>query len=178
MTKQELELEFDRFLAVWNNKYLDYDGVYGAQCFDLIQKWNRDYLKAPFIGGDYAYQIYGQLLNWYTSIPNTPDAIPQKGDIVVWSKGYNNFAGHTGVATGKGDLNTFECFEQNDPIGSVSHLKTYNYNYVIGWLRLKTIIPVIDYKKICIDVKNQINSGEPDNKKVQYIKDILMKAGI
>lgn len=142
MTKQELEREFDDLFKTLNGMSLDYDGVYGAQCFDLIQAWNRDWLNSPYwITGEFAYQIYGQLPNIYTSIPNTPEAVPQKGDIVVWAKAYNGFAGHTGVATGKGDTNTFECFEQNDPTGSVCHLKIYNYNHVVGWLRFKTQSP-------------------------------------
>lgn len=133
---------FEEFFKQFNGYSLDYDGAYGGQCFDLIQAWNRDWLKCPnWITGEYAYQIFGQLPNYYDSIANTPDGVPQKGDIVVWGKAYNGFAGHTGVATGVGDVNTFQCFEQNDPTGSVCHNKTYNYNYVTGWLRFKGGVP-------------------------------------
>lgn len=139
MTRSELEKKYDNFFKTFNNKSLDYDGYYGGQCFDLIQAWNIDWLGCPnWITGDYAYQIYGQLPQYYDSIANTPDAIPQKGDIIVWAKAYNGFAGHTGVANGVGDTNTFECFEQNDPTGTVCHVKKYTYNNVTGWLRWKT----------------------------------------
>ena len=181
MTKLELEKKFDDFFSQYNGQSLDYDGIYGGQCFDLIQEWNVNWLGGPFIVGEFAYQIYGQHPNFYTSIPNTPDAIPQKGDIVVWAKSYNGFAGHTGVATGKGDLNTFECFEQNDPTGTVCHLKVYNYNHVTGWLRLKNItettggVNVNDGKKavqfdrivIYLNQKGVI----PTNKSEDYIND-------
>lgn len=79
----------------------------------------------------------------FTKIPNTPDAIVQAGDIVIWGKGYNGTYGHTGVATGTNtDVNRFDCFQQNDPLGSTPHIKNYNYAYVTGWLRPKsTVIP-------------------------------------
>lgn len=135
----------DLFIKFWlqfNGYSLDYDGVYGGQCFDLIQAWSRDWLDCPaWITGDYAYQIYGQLPNFYNSIPNTSDAVPKVGDIVVWGKAYNGYAGHTGVATGSGDTGVFECFEQNDPTGSVCHIKLYDYAHVTGWLRKKGGVP-------------------------------------
>lgn len=30
------------FIARWINRYADWDGVYGAQCFDLIQFWSAE----------------------------------------------------------------------------------------------------------------------------------------
>jgi prefoldin subunit 5 len=41
------------------------------------------------------------------------------------------------VATGVGDTKTFQAFSQNDPTGSKCVLKTYNYDYVLGWLHFK-----------------------------------------
>ena len=53
------------------------------------------------------------------------------------------------MAFGKHDVNNFDCFEQNDPLGSTPHIKRYNYAYVIGWLRPKgQIQPSIDYEKL------------------------------
>ncbi len=134
---------FDAFYRQFNGYSLDYDGYYGGQCFDLIQAWNRDWLKVPaWIWGDYAYQIAGQLPDHYIWVRNTVGSIlkPEKGDIVVWGKEYNGWAGHTGVATGAGEakgLSTdwFDCFQQNDPTGSVCRVKRYSFNHVIGWLR-------------------------------------------
>ena len=135
-------ITFKDFLDEFNNQSVDYDGVYGSQCFDLIQEWNVDWLNNPFIPGAYAYQIYNNYNpQKYTRIANGPNDVPKEGDIVVWSWYYNYAGGHTGIATGKGDVWSFECFEQNDPTGTVSHLKTYKYDYVLGWIRAKNYNP-------------------------------------
>ncbi len=107
-----------------------------GQCVGLIEVYIRG------LGLD---QVWGNADDLYANapdasfvkIPNTPTGIPQQGDVIVWSSEFNGGVGHTGIATGKGDLNTFDCFEQNDPIGSNCHVKNYNYSYVTGWLRPK-----------------------------------------
>lgn len=124
--------------------YNQYNGQKGVgntpqnlgQCVGLVE---------VFIRGNGLDQVWGDAKDLYANapedsflkIPNTPTAIPQQGDIIIWSGDYNGGAGHTGIATGKGDVNTFDCFEQNDPLGSACHVKTYNYAYVTGWLRFK-----------------------------------------
>lgn len=130
-------MTFQEFLAKWNNQYADFDGYYGPQCVDLVQYWSQA-LGGPRFTGD-AHNIYTQAGNFYTQVPNSPTAIPQQGNIIVWDGSYNGGPGHTGIATGKGDTSTFECFEQNDPTASNCHLKTYNYNKVLGWLHPKAL---------------------------------------
>ena len=61
---------------------------------------------------------------------------PRKGDVIVWSKAKNGYAGHTAVAL-YGDNTGFYCIEQNyDGNGSV-RIHKYNYSLVLGWLRPK-----------------------------------------
>ena len=126
---------FDAFLAKNNGKFLDFDGAYGAQCVDLVQYWSQA-IGGPRFTGNYAKDLYKQTANFYTWIDKIGAAVPQKGDIVVWSGTYNGGPGHVGIATGNGTKTFFEVFEQNDPTGSNSHLKTYStYTSVLGWLR-------------------------------------------
>lgn len=135
--------KFDKFLADNNNTFVErVDSTNRNQCFDLAIYW-CEYLGLPkniFSGLLNAYQIYTNptaiTKENFTLIPNTPTGIPQKGDIVVWSNKYGP-AGHVGIATGTGDTKTFDCFEQNDPTGSNSHIKKYTYTAVLGWLRFK-----------------------------------------
>ena len=157
-----MENKFKEFLTQYNNKYVDFDGYYGAQCFDLIQYWSK-YIGGHRFGGGYAKEIYNQPGSFYVQVPNTPTAVPKAGDIIVWSGDFNPQyingvlvkPGHTGIASGKGDVNTFECFEQNDPTGSNSHLKTYNYNHVIGWLSPKVVSqPLTDKERSLISKVN------------------------
>lgn len=125
---------FQQFLNTYNGKFVDFDGAYGNQCFDLVNKWSTTLGYRPF-GGLYASGIYSQPQGNYSQIPNTPDAVPQAGDIIVWNNRYGGGFGHTGIATGEGNTSYFESFDQNYPTGSPAHLVRHSYDGVIGWLR-------------------------------------------
>jgi hypothetical protein len=125
---------FQQFLNQYNNKYVDWDGVYGAQCFDLVNRWSTYLGYRPFTGL-YAYGIIDQTQGNYTKILNSPTAVPQAGDIIVWNSRYGGGYGHTAIASGIGDTNFFESFDQNYPTGSPAHLVRHSYDGVIGWLR-------------------------------------------
>lgn len=125
---------FQQFLQQYNGKYVDFDGVYGAQCFDLVNRWSTYLSYRPFTGL-YAYGIIDQTQDNYTKILNSPSAVPQAGDIIVWNSRYGGGYGHTAIASGIGDTNFFESFDQNYPTGSPAHLVRHSYDGVIGWLR-------------------------------------------
>lgn len=137
---------FDSFFKKWNGKVADFDGYYGGQCYDLAQFWTKEIGGHLFVGL-YAKDIYSQPKDFYIQIPNTPEAVPQVGDIVVWAGTFNSYKdkngklvagpGHVAIATGNGDTKAFEVFSQNDPTGAKCILKTYKYDHVIGWLRKK-----------------------------------------
>jgi hypothetical protein len=140
-------MTFNEFLTKWNNQYCEVvDPNNKYQCFDLVVAWT-DTLGLPrTFNFAYAYQIYASFgpsqAVYFDRIYNGPSAAPKEGDIVVWDWYYNYAGGHTGVATGKGVTtgaytDWFECFEQNDPLRSNCHLKTYSYSHVMGWLRPK-----------------------------------------
>jgi hypothetical protein len=125
-----------------------------GQCVGLSAVW-IEALGLPHVWGDACDMFVNADEQFFTKILNTPDAIPQAGDIIIWSKAYNGTAGHTGIATGTADLKTFECFEQNDPTGSNCHLKTYkNYNYITGWLRPKSLENNSTELNQCINDRN------------------------
>ena len=124
-----LNITLQDFNNLLNTHWVDWDGADGNQCFDLAQFWNYVLGGQPFTGAT-ADLIYNQPQNIYTQVPNTPTAVPQAGDLVVW-----NWP-HVGIATGNNsDTNQFEVLEQNDPTNSSCHIKIYpNYDGVIGWL--------------------------------------------
>lgn len=109
-----------------------------GQCVGLISVW-MDILGVAHEWGDAKDLLNNADKNVFDVILNTPDGVPQVGDVIVWRGAFNGGAGHTGVATGTGDTKTFEVFEQNDPLGSNCHLKTYKYSFVDGWLHFKQI---------------------------------------
>ena len=127
-------MNYDAFVAFFNGIYCDYDGADGDQCFDLANAYSRWIGGQSFVGAT-ADLIYNQAGDFYTAIPNTPDGVPQKGDLVIWSWP------HVGIATGENsNTSQFEVLEQNDPTDSDCHIKQYlNYNGVIGWLRPKVL---------------------------------------
>ena len=137
--------KFDDFVAQFNGTSVEVvDASNKYQCFDLAVAWVQWLGLQNSFQHLYAYSIYSSPTELtkqnFELIENTPLAVPQEGDIVVWSKKYNGTAGHVAIATGKGDINQFFAFSQNDPIGAVSQIKKYKYDNVLGWLRPRIYI--------------------------------------
>ncbi|MEM4711395.1 MAG: CHAP domain-containing protein [Candidatus Woesearchaeota archaeon] len=192
-----MENKLKNFISKWLNKYLEVvDATNKNQCFDLVVGW-CDELGIPRVFPHlYAYQIYTvdteDKKKYFDKIPNTADAYPQAGDIVVWAKAYNGTAGHTAVATGLHQTqgkstDWFEAFSQNDPINSPCILKKYSYNNVLGWLRpKKEMIKLDDYykgldlnnkesMKACVDIWYEVMIEKKWIKKEDFDKAIQEK---
>ena len=133
MTAQE-------FIAQNNGKQVDLDGFPSEQpyqCYDLVNKWSLTLGYSRF-SGLRAYDIFGQQPQNYTSISNSPTAVPQAGDIIVWNSSKGNGFGHTAIANGVGNTSTFESLDQNWSVPRCVGVK-HDYAGVIGWLRPKNI---------------------------------------
>jgi CHAP domain-containing protein len=142
MTLTELQTLSDKFINDNNGKFIErVDPSALNQCFDLAIYW-CEYLGLPksvFSGLGLAHQIYDGWSNpQFAKIANSADFVPQKGDIVVFSGSLNGGVGHVSIATGKGDTNSFESFDQNWKAGSPATLVTHNYNFVLGVQRFNT----------------------------------------
>lgn len=135
-----------QFIGAHNNVFISILKP-GRQCFDLAVKWT-DLLNVPHFPGNpspfpyaNAYEIYTKpndvTRKYFDFIQNTPDAIPQAGDIVVWDKTLNGGIGHVAVANGNAGTSYFESFDQNWVPGTPCKIIRHSYNYVLGWLRLK-----------------------------------------
>lgn len=129
-------ITLDEFVSKYTGKGIDYDGHYGFQCQDLYRMYVKEVLGFP-----QSPSVTGAKDNWdkylpdyYERIPNTPEGVPQKGDIIIWGSNYGPF-GHVAVCT-EATVNTFKCFSQNDPTGALPAIKWYkSYAGVLGWLR-------------------------------------------
>lgn len=134
---------FSTFLVNYYGQFVDFDGFYGYQCVDLINQWCFDALgitdPIAELPGATAAAIYAAFTSdaIFDKIDYVAGTFPQLGDIVFWGSGYVGGDGHTGVATSIANSSSFDCFEQNDPVGQSCLIKTYNYNNVVGWLRFK-----------------------------------------
>lgn len=153
-------------------KYTNQSGVGDTpentgQCVGLIEVYT-DSLGLSHTWGNADQLMANADPKVFDIIQNTPTGVPQPGDIVCWSGDFNAGVGHTGIFV-SGDANLFECFEQNDPIGSTPHIRQYNYSFVQGWLHphaptdttYKGIdLTNIDSVKVCIDTWSDVVNGQ------------------
>lgn len=111
-------------------------------CFDLANDYSVNLIGGKAFVGMSAYEIYTNFNNQpgkelYERIPNTPEFVPIKGDIMVWGQGIGQW-GHVAICTGEGDTTWFNSYDQNwggknEPVTLIKH----NYNAVLGVLRPK-----------------------------------------
>lgn len=130
-----LAKKVDAFVQRYQNKYVDYDGRYGAQCVDLFNYYNRDVLGNGFVSVNYAYQLYAAApSSRYTKLPAS--STPQKGDVAIWSNQLpgSGGAGHVGIVTANVSSTKVTVFEQN-AAGSASVVRTESKSHLLGYLR-------------------------------------------
>lgn len=127
-------MTFDEFIVRWNGKGVDTDGYYGFQCMDLAHKYAVDVVGKDIPVGN-ANEMWNFEIEGYDKIFNSPTAVPNKGDIVIWGTGIG-INGHIAIFI-SGDTNSFLSFDQNWPIGSLCHSQNHNYTGVLGWFHPK-----------------------------------------
>lgn len=133
-----MSVSLNSFVSAWSGKYVPSRGGLPRECVSLSQAWAEvnGVTGAPVFPVQYAYQMGGTRPDFFTWIANTPEGVPQPGDIVVWGKSWGGGAGHTGVVVAA-NVNTMDVFQQNNPTGKPALTKTERYNDCLGWLRLK-----------------------------------------
>lgn len=132
-------MNYQEFINEYNGKSFDYDGISGVQCVDLIKMYlDKVFEIKPAAWGnakDY-YENFNNLplKNYFTRIKNTPDLIPQKGDICIWGTGLGNKYGHIAIATGEGTAKQFYSYDLNWGGKTVCRV-LHNYTGFLGVLR-------------------------------------------
>ena len=114
-------------------RFLDYDKVYGAQCVDLVHYYYAYFGKASYATGNGCDFVNNKLPDGWTRIKNTPDFVPQPGDIAVWGKELSQY-GHVAIIL-SADAHSFVSMDQNWPRGSACKKVTHNYNKFWGVIR-------------------------------------------
>ena len=138
------------FIRLNDGEFMDFDNSYGAQCVDLFNYYKQQVIGGGWVGtpstGGAAYlwnDFAGDAGDYFDKIANTPEGVPQYGDVMIWranEPGVTGPAGHVGIFT-SGDTNSFVVFNQNYPNNSPSHFQAFpNYAGVIGWLRPKSFL--------------------------------------
>jgi len=136
-------MSFEEFLNRYNGKYVEKEDPSARdQCMDLAFAYLDDVLEIDraTIRHEYASQVFTQpnqmTLDKFDLIPNTPDNIPQRGDIIIFGQQVG-IAGHIAMFI-DGNKDNFNAFGQNWPLGSAAHIQNHNYYGVIGWLHPKS----------------------------------------
>lgn len=148
-------MTFTQFRDKYNGQPVDFDGIYPNQCMDLMHEYVYEVLgikDAKVLAAPAAYQAYtDNYPQYFEKIDNTPDNVPQNGDIMFWGTGIGPY-GHVAVFV-DGDTNSFNSFDANWPTGSLCHIQHHSYNGVLGWLRPKTKEPTLPpLQGLAIDV--------------------------
>jgi hypothetical protein len=143
------QTDVQNFINKYMNKYLDTDGYpsYNKfQCVDLIRQYQVEMIKMPLVGGNainywYDYPYNSTLQKYFTRIPNTLTFVPKLGDIGIQAATAANPYGHIFLNTNAGNIFYYTAFEQNDPLKSPCHYKSYNYVFpkFLGVLRPKSL---------------------------------------
>jgi hypothetical protein len=172
---------FDDFIVKWNTKGIDFDGVYGEQCMDLMHQYvvevcgltDGRILAAP--AAKDVYINFPTILGneHFDRIENTPTGVPQKGDIMFWGTAIGQY-GHVAIFE-SGDANTFKSFDQNWNAHKYCETVTHSYNGVLGWLRFKSAaggpnmykgydLSNAESMKVAVDILVRVQSGDLVNK--------------
>lgn len=137
-------MTFDEWVKKYSGKAIDYDGTYGVQCVDLVKHYVKNVLGISPQSIGNAIEYYNKRnkvaylkdnFRWHN---NTPDFIPKKGDICVFTSKSGN--GHVSIATGEGTTSYFYSYDQNypkalhEPMTKIKH----SYNSFLGVLRPKS----------------------------------------
>lgn len=96
-------MTYVEFKNKYNGQYIDYDGAYGCQCWDLIQFYNTEVLNVPdsvFSGCGWVGNMvlwdwkYAELMEYFDEVPTT--AMVQ-GDVCIWADPNNEQNCHVAV---------------------------------------------------------------------------------
>lgn len=134
-------MSLEQFVAKYLGKQVEYHS-YSAnakfQCVDLANQYITEVLHlTPLIGTnakDFPEKIDKSQFDW---IENTPDGIPQEGDIPVWNGRVGGGAGHIAIALKDCTINNLKSFDQNWSKPLYCTTESHTYTNVRGWLRSK-----------------------------------------
>jgi len=147
------------------------------QCMDLMYAWTF-FLNIPksSVQHLYAYQVFTEpndlTRKHFEIIQNTPEFVPQAGDIAVFDKTSTNIAGHVSVCDGSGDQTKFSSLDQNWAGNSRASIVVHNYDNpkLLGVLRPR----VIEVKPEINDQTKIYINPEYATLEVQQIRSLLI----
>lgn len=147
-------MTYQEFRKKYLGTKVDWDKKYGGQCVDLFRQYVNDVLelKQPkgVVGAKDFWANYEKdaiLKDNFVLIENTPKAVPQEGDVMIWDAWKGNEFGHIAIFD-NGDVNKFTSLDQNYPTLNKVTLTEHSYTNpkVLGWLRPKSMVKKDQYE--------------------------------
>lgn len=130
------------FINQYNNKYLDFDGQYGAQCVDLFNYYNKGFVGGGFIGGvNGAKDMWSNRQMDQNYVRLNRSARPQMGDVAIWDGQYGGGFGHVAIVVGNNSNGTIRVLSANaTPQGSRGNSVIHNIAPAnLGYFRPKRL---------------------------------------
>lgn len=128
------------FVKKYTGKGVNYDNAYGNQCVDLFRFYCREVLKITqpkgVVGAKDFFEKFEQdpiLVQNFKKVINTPEGVPNEGDVMIWKATKGNPYGHIAICL-SADKNKFISFDQNWNNVQKCLEITHDYKNVHGWL--------------------------------------------
>ena len=132
-------MNLNEFKNKYMGKSIDYDGVSGVQCVDLVKQYLKDVfgLNPGSMGNakDY-FQNYENNKLLKDNFDRLVQVTPEVGDIVVWGERPDNKYGHVAICVENGKETTVKTLDLNWGGKTVKEV-VHNYTYYLGVLRAK-----------------------------------------
>lgn len=191
MTQQDIA---NKFIADNNGKSLEAEDPSALdQCMDEAFKYcDALGIDRATIRHQYAHQIWDQATDLtrqhFDLFANTPDFIPQVGDIAVFKVTIGIPVGHVAIVAPGSDVNNLVTFDQNwdtahyhhtDPQGNwipycrlVIH---YQYYGCVGFLRPKLAVAAASDDVLINQIQQIANSSQAPHDRINQVIDALRK---
>lgn len=135
-------MSLEEFVKKYNDKKVDYDNAYGAQCVDLFRQYTKEALSIPEHTGPCATSGGAKdLFLDYDKMPvekkyftRSKGKAYQPGDVLIWDATEKNKYGHVAIFLaylGNGLL----VFEQNGITQAGAEIQVRTRDNMLGYLR-------------------------------------------
>lgn len=157
-TKTQVNQRLDWYIG----KYIDFDGMYGMQCADLVVDYCY-WLTGIRLWGNARDLINNNFKGTADIHENTPDFIAKKGDVAIYTRGsFDNQYGHTSIVYEDGNKSSFVCIEQNwDGRANTPVMKRKDdYSGVSHFIRFKIAADPKGTAKTDIELAREVIAGK------------------